>query len=71
MGEISEAITDGDICQYCCCLLTESLGSGYGYPVSCLECADKKSEWWTVDWNHPDFKKYVKKKNFNLEGMWI
>lgn len=35
MGEISDLIINGDLCQYCMC----GLGSGQGYPRSCSVCS--------------------------------
>ena len=34
MGEISDAMVDGEICTICCCPFEEE----YGYPLACEEC---------------------------------
>ena len=35
MGEISEAIVEGEICQMCCCSDDNGVR---GYPFTCTEC---------------------------------
>ena len=37
MGEISEMMIDGTVCQIC----GEYMGEGEGYPVTCAGCADE------------------------------
>lgn len=37
MGDIADAMIDGDMCQYC----GEWIGDGAGYPQTCAACDDE------------------------------
>lgn len=39
MGEIADAIVDGEICQICCCPDGEA---ARGYPFTCAECGGEE-----------------------------
>lgn len=40
MGEMAEAILDGDFCQVCGVFL----GDGMGFPRTCLDCQEDENE---------------------------
>ena len=41
MGEISDMMLDGTLCQYCGVLLIEEGGEEAGYPQSCEGCEEE------------------------------
>ena len=51
MGEISELMVNGDICDLCG---VELLGEGPGYPRRCLACGGKTPE---MDWDDADARR--------------
>lgn len=41
MGEVTDEILDGFVCQYCLCIIDDK---GTGYPRTCAECQEDDDE---------------------------
>lgn len=42
MGDISEMMLDGTLCEYCGCYIEE--GEAEGYPRKCTDCQEENSK---------------------------